>query len=90
MPASRIESLDDVRAWIAEHDGRINAWWESQHQWNAREESRRLAREGELSDRIDRISDRVHSLERRVVYVAGVMSALGALGGNLILSTFGG
>lgn len=25
--------------WQAEHDGRINAWWEAQHAWNARVDS---------------------------------------------------
>ena len=34
----RIKKLEDTQLdhikWIAEHDGRINAWWEAQHKWN--------------------------------------------------------
>ena len=30
--------LEEVKLWIAEHDGRIDAWWEAQHEWNARME----------------------------------------------------
>ena len=37
---SRVDSMDDIKTWIADHDGRIDAWWEAQHALNDELEER--------------------------------------------------
>jgi len=69
----RIESLDDVKAWINHRDGRDDAWWEAQHEWNSRVEKdmRTLER-------------RVSVVERKMAAVAAIASTLGGFLGALI------
>lgn len=40
MRPEKIETLEDVRLWIADHDGRIDQLWQQQHRINDRTESR--------------------------------------------------
>lgn len=61
------KSLEEVSLWIAEHDGRIEAWWEAQHKWNA-------VVEGEIAS----LQQTVHNLEKRVAYFAGGGAVVGA------------
>ncbi len=75
-----VESLDDVKRelqrqalWIAEHDGRINAYWEAQHKLN-----------DSVANKLHTFRLRLDALEKRVLYMAGVASALGSLVGVLI------
>jgi len=42
----------ECERWRAEHDGRINAWWEAQHRWNA-----------DVESLIDRYEKRIHKME---------------------------
>lgn len=82
MPDSKSERLevaikecqDEIRGhdtWIANHDGRINAWWDAQHKWNAMIDIWR-----------DGISKRLNRLEWRVAWIAGVAATVGALLGS--------
>jgi len=73
MSSERPQDLDEVKLWIAEHDGRINAYWETQHTWNERVDSRH-------QDLYSRIS----ALEKKVMWVAGAAAVLGSLLGTLI------
>lgn len=75
-----VESLDDVKSelqrqalWMAEHDGRINAYWEAQHKLN-----------DVVAKKFHTFGLRLDALERRVLYMAGGASALGAVAGVLI------
>ena len=34
MKPEDIKSLEDAKLWAAEHDGRIYAWWDTQHKFN--------------------------------------------------------
>ena len=70
---ARLESLDDVKGWIWEHDGRIDAWWDGQRRWNERHERN----ERDLLIRL------IH-LERRIAWYAGAAAGLGAVVGAIV------
>ncbi len=67
------ERVAKLERWAAEHDGRINAWWEAQHQWNAKAEAR-----------MDTFSLRLLAIEKRMMWVAGFAAAVGAFVGNFV------
>lgn len=73
MSAHRIEDLDDVKAWIAGHDGRINAWWEAQHNLNAVEMAS-----------LKSLERRMSTLEKRVIWVTAFGAGVGAVIGTLL------
>ena len=75
----KVETIDDVKAWIAEHDGRIDAWWYSQHKLNEK-----------MEDRMDCYSRRLHIVEKRMMFWAGAAGAIGAFLGGLIPRLMGG
>ena len=81
---ARIENLEDVQRWIAEHDGRINAWWFAQREWNDRHDTKCQ----DTRDKIGALNVRLTAIEKRIIYVAGVMSALGAAFGQFVLVRF--
>ena len=64
---------EEWKQWAAEHDGRINAWWEAQHDWNAKVEAR-----------ITVLEKRVTAIEIRIAMIAGVAAILGSLLGQFI------
>ncbi len=68
----RLETLDDVKMWIAEHDGRITAWWDQQHKWN-----------GNMDLKCEAMNKRLTAVEKRVIFFSGFAAAVGALIGNL-------
>jgi hypothetical protein len=70
----RVETLEDVKAWIADHDGRIDAWWDAQHQQN---------RDNEHWKR--KIQERLTALEKRVVWISGMAAGSGAGIGTVIV-----
>jgi len=59
---------EKMNKWVAEHDGRINAWWESQRRWN----------KGVEKDVRD-IFTRVRCLEHRVIFASGFIGCIGAI-----------
>jgi len=68
----KVEDIQDVegaKIWMAEHDGRINAWWANQFKVN----------EG-TSKKFNDIFKRLGNLEKRVL----AMSAAGGLGGAIV------
>lgn len=72
----RVESLNDVKMWIAANDARIDAFWDQQHKWN---------------DTVDKkfysFRLRLEAVEKRVVWIAGIASGLGSTMG-FVLSKF--
>lgn len=67
------KQIKDIQLWIAEHDGRINAWWEQQHRHNA------------SVDRWRRESfERMGKVEKRMGWVSGFAAAVGASVGALL------
>ena len=75
----RVDTLDDVKVWIADHDGYITAWWQQQREWNDR-----------VDRKISSVNTRLTSVEKRIIYVAGAASAFGSGLGYLILRLAGG
>jgi len=69
----RIEDLDDVREWIAEHDGRIDAYWKAQFKLNDRNE-----------EKMGAISHRLTIVERKVWQAAGFAAAAGSIVGAFL------
>lgn len=74
-----IETLDQMILWAVDHDSYIRVWWKAQHEWNPKQE-----------EAMEALRQRVNSLERRVVFVAGGASALGSGIGFLLLRLFYG
>lgn len=69
----KIESLEDAIHWIYDHDGRNDAWWDSQHDWNAKKEQLDASFERRLS-----------AVERRMAAVSAAAAAIGAVAGTLL------
>ena len=74
----RLENLDDVKMWIADHDGRIDQLWANQLELNRRQETQ-----------INVLAQRLTLLEKRIVFVSGGAAAMGSLGGVLIMQIIG-
>ncbi len=72
----RIETLNDMKVWIADHDGRIDAYWEAQHIWNKKIEI-------EFKD----FGLRISSCEKKIMYFAGAAAALGSVVGAFVANT---
>ena len=73
MRPERVETLADVKTWIADHDGRIDAYWDAQHALNSDNEERFKA-----------LDTRLTSMEKRVIGFSGAAAGIGALVGTLI------
>lgn len=73
------KQLHDISLWQAEHDGRINAWWENQRNWNSRVEVKMC-----------RASDRLSALEKKVMWFSGFAAAVGSVAGVLVTKALGG
>ena len=69
----KLEELSDLIAWIHDHDGRIDAYWANQHDWN-----------GKIELRLDRFDVRMTAVEKRIMWFAGAAAATGSLVGAVI------
>lgn len=74
---TRPTTVDQLALWAAEHDGRVNALWESQHDLNELVEKRLYT-----------IGARLGALERKVTWIAGFSAAVGGLIGALASKVF--
>ena len=70
---SRINDLDDVKQWIAEHRGRIDTYWQHQHRFN-----------DSMEARIHEVTSRLTAIEKKLIFVSGMAAALGGTIGTLI------
>jgi len=66
-------SIEDLEAkvaamqlWVAEHDGRIEAWWEAQREWNAKMETQVIG-----------LTQRLTAVEKRMMWWAGAAAGAG-------------
>ena len=67
------EPCHSIQIWIAEHDARINAYWEQQHKDN-----------DIMFRKLKCIDTRVTTIEKKIMLVCGVFAGLGALLGNAL------
>ena len=83
------QNLEDVIRWIVAHDARVNTLWDQQHSWNKEHDAddRRYHHATDL--RMDRSEARLSTIERRIAWIAGAASIVGALGGTVIAHLFG-
>lgn len=65
--------------WRAEHDGRINAWWEAQRTWNAK-----------TDQKMHNFGVKLSALEKKVIFFSGFAAALGSGLGALITGLLNG
>ena len=75
MTRPTITSLDDVKTWIAEHDGRIDAYWDAQFRLNSK-----------MEDKLAEVNVRLNAVEKRIAWIAGGAAAVGALAGSMLPS----
>ena len=71
-PESKCSCYDCIR-WQAEHDGRINAWWYTQHRWNE-----------EIEKELNALTKRMTAQEKRQMWLSGASAAGGAMAGVLL------
>jgi len=76
--ANEIETLEDVKLWIADNDARNGERWKQQGGTNKRVDIR-------LADGERRLT----SIEKRVMWFAGAMALAGAIGGTVVASLIG-
>ena len=69
----RVESLNDVKLWIAANDARIDAQWHFQNSWNR-----------DIEKKLYSFGLRLGGLEKRVAWIAGACSAGGGIIGALL------
>ena len=70
---TRIETIDDIKTWIADHDGRIDAYWEAQFKLNDK-----------IEGKFGSLYNRLEALEKRVMWFAGVAAGVGSVIGGLL------
>ena len=78
-PTSNIQSIDDARMWMIDHDARIDVWWEIQHKLNAK-----------VEEEMGSLGLRISACEKKLMLIAGAASAVGGLVGGLLAKWFGG
>lgn len=71
-----INTIEDIKIWIADHDGRIDAYWDEQHRWNSK-----------MEDVIESIGLRLTSVEKKIMWFAGASAAVGSVVGAFVANT---
>jgi hypothetical protein len=80
VPGS-LKTLDDVSAWIYEHDGRIEAWWDAQRDHNARATASVNTCQLTMQKKIEGLGKKVDSLQKTIwLATGGTMMAGGIIG----------
>jgi len=70
----KIETVDDIRLWITDHDARIDVWWHDQHEWNKSTEYK-----------MHSLVERLTAVEKRVMWLSGAAAAVGSIIGALLV-----
>ena len=81
-----ITDIPSAAAWIAHHDGKIDAYW--REQWRVNQEIKDMIR-GDIAawrDACSALESKVDILTKRVFYVMGVAGAVGAIATLLVQS----
>jgi hypothetical protein len=68
--------------WISEHDGRINAWWATQHQWNKDHAMENRAEREKVAKSISDVGLRMTALEKKVAVIVAIAALAGSFLGK--------
>jgi hypothetical protein len=75
-----LKTVEDCAAWIYEHDGRIQAWWEAQRDYNSRATSHVNECQSMMRNKIDVIERKIDAMNKAIYKATGAAM----LGGSLI------
>lgn len=76
----QLKTIEDCAAWIYEHDGRIEAWWEAQRDYNSRATNHVNDCQNTMRKKIDSIEDKIDAMSKTIYKATGAAM----LGGSLI------
>jgi len=79
-----LRNLDDVIAWVHQHDGRIDAWWEEQRRFNSNTESNTSHCQMFMQAEIKEIRRDIQAMRKTLYMAMGGASMLGAIIGMAI------
>ena len=65
--------------WRAEHDGRINAWWEEQRHINTSIQRSIKQLDLEVNERISALGIRVSAIEKKIIWVVALTTLIAQL-----------
>jgi len=65
------QEVTRLKLWVAEHDGRIEAWWANQHAWNEK-----------IEERLCDLALRLSAVEKRMMWWAGAAAGAGGWMGS--------
>lgn len=76
-----LKTVEDCAAWIYEHDGRIDAWWDAQRDFNARAVATTSACQIQMREKIDHINLKIDKMQKTIwLATGGTMMAGGIIG----------
>jgi hypothetical protein len=76
-----LKTLEDIAAWVYEHDGRIEAWWEAQREHNARATSVTTACQASMQLKMETMGNKIDKMQRTIwLATGGTMMAGGIIG----------
>jgi hypothetical protein len=83
-----IADIDGVRLWIADHDARIDGFWENQHKFNDDVDEQF----GEINQAFVKVYERITNMEKRLIWIvaggAGFGGGVGAAIANFLNSGY--
>jgi len=68
-----LKNDEDIKAWIYEHDARIDAWWVEQRNLNT-----------DITKELAAMGARLSTLERKVIFWSGGAAVVGSLIGAFL------
>ena len=88
-----LKTIEDCAAWIYEHDGRIEAWWEAQRDHNARATATVNAYQSTMQAKIETMSAKIDRMQKTIwLATGGTMMAGGIFGiaATVVVAFFNG
>jgi tetrahydromethanopterin S-methyltransferase subunit G len=79
-----LDSIEKIAAWIYEHDGRIDAWWEAQRDYNVRATETVNECQSIMRVKIDNIEHKIDAMQKTIYKATGAATAIGALMGVVV------
>ena len=73
----QLKTIEDCAAWIYEHDGRIDAWWEAQRDFNARATATTSACQVQMREKIDGIELKLDEIGKVIYKAIGAATVIG-------------